>query len=213
MAEVDRAELGRDSANTKVEQSDARAIVLTASATKKFAQFEYEQVRLADLESDLRQSRGEGTDEVQLQPLLDEIANQKKVFTGAYEEFVNANAEASAENDTLINLLGKLEVAETKLNDLQEKLDAIREGFTSSDLENLEKIERYELQKDQIASYAALFLPMPREILTLILTLSMGVFGSTIHVSRVMFSSKRDEVSGEVLDLLGNLEEVHPFEV
>ena len=59
----------------------------------------------------------------------------------------------------------------------------------------LEKVQRIDGQRDMIKRWARFFLDMPNEWLTLILALSMGMFGSTIYVSRVFFRQSEEVIT------------------
>lgn len=100
-------------------------------------------------------------------------------------------------------MAGKVALSEKRLNLIfatklgaVDLLDKFQKELTPGDRAALETLRRLDEEKDQLQIYAKPFLSMPQELLTLILTLSMGIFGSTIAVSRNFFGSRIEVVQG-----------------
>jgi len=97
-------------------------------------------------------------------------------------EAVRANAEQSL-----------LEERRKKLHEPRDKaiedLKRVQSKITVSERAALDVLRRLDAEEKQLTTYANPFFVMPREMLTLALTLSMGIFGSTIVVSRSILMS------------------------
>jgi hypothetical protein len=113
-------------------------------------------------------------------------------------EWQDAEKSASALDVEIISWESHRDVAKNELKEAQDGLNTAREKLTDQDLVAIEKIKRWQGQKSTIEDWAPFLFNMPREFLTLILTLSMGIFGSTIHVSRVFISSTAPETENRI---------------
>lgn len=127
---------------------------------------------------------------------------------GSMESAANATiADTDQEKDKLSAesafMTGRIALAQKRLDQIfepkraaLERVDEIQKQLTPADRTALEKLRRLNEEKLQFKTYAKWFLSMPQELLTLILTLSMGIFGSTIAVSRTFFDTRIEVAQG-----------------
>jgi hypothetical protein len=95
-------------------------------------------------------------------------------------------AEATAMSSLLKQQRGK--ILEPRDNAIKQ-LEQIQGKITESQRAALGVIRRLDAEEKLLTRYANPFFVMPREMLTLALTLSLGIFGSTITVSRAVLNA------------------------
>ncbi len=110
-------------------------------------------------------------------------------YRKAYKNFLSEGPRAQAAKFRLAE-------ARTALREAEAALTKARQDVKQDEFVILRKIEQHDAQLRFIETYARLFVGMPKDWLTLILALSMGIFGSTIYVTRVFFG-QTDEVVTE----------------
>ncbi len=141
------------------------------------------QERLSDEREELIEREGEAA---RLERLFKESGSNKP------SEALVAATSLRDQSSTMIEiLLVQIEVVEIELKKRSRILEQIENGLTPETVTAIETMERRDQQLDVIKAIEGLrwLFIMPQEFLTLILTLAMGMFGSTIHVSRVFFGA------------------------
>jgi hypothetical protein len=189
-----------------IQQFQERLNTLATSGPKTFA-------TLRVLESQEKMAADEIRDaELDLRSKEPEIQELRNEIEGYDKEALDLGARVvvAKDDDTQQRLAaqsavlaGKRAIREKRLREIYERhrlaVDAhkgIQSQVTPTDRIALEKLRRLDEEQAQLQAYAKPFLLMPQELLTLILTLSMGIFGSTIAVSRSLYDPKSDVTPG-----------------
>lgn len=189
-----------------VQQFHERMTMLAASGPKTFATLRLldtqekaaeNEIEAADRElqskqPEIRRARQE-IDEYEKQAT--DLAGQAAVIGakgGDLNRITDLSGKAAALSEQSKRVKDRLKEIFERKRSAVERHKEVQSSFSPGDRAALERLRRLDKEQAQLSMYANPFLLMPQELLTLILTLSMGVFGSTIAVSRSLYDSGTD---------------------
>jgi len=116
-----------------------------------------------------------------------ENAGRRTAYNDAKATQVEASRHWDAERENVTFRKASHELAIKQLNEHNAKL-------TPRERAELELVRQQDHQQDSIRRWAPFFLEMPKELLTLVLALSMGALGSTVYVTRAYFHQNQDDL-------------------
>jgi hypothetical protein len=101
------------------------------------------------------------------------------------EDMIKVFGESEALAATILDLDTRISEAKRLRNEAIKELEKVRKELDGREWDAIDEIQRQRDERANLRVLTTFLFNLPGEFLTLVLALAMGVFGSTIHITRV----------------------------